>query len=136
MRNQNQIARFINPPTMPTPVGYTHVVEVSSGKTVYISGQVALDTSGNVVGPGDLRAQTHQVFANLKAGLEAVGADLTHVVKFTFFALDISQLQIIRDVRDQYVNLEHPPASSAVEVRRLAREEFLIEIEAIAVIPT
>jgi reactive intermediate/imine deaminase len=134
--NQNEIARFINPPTMPKPVGYTHVVEVSSGKTVYISGQVALDASGNVVGQGGLRAQTRQVFANLKAGLAAVGADFTHVVKFTIFMLDASQIQIIREVRDQYVNLERPPASSAVEVRRLAREEFLIEVEAIAVIPT
>ncbi|MCL4300169.1 MAG: RidA family protein [Anaerolineae bacterium] len=120
---------------MPTPVGYTHVVEISGGKTVYISGQVALDAAGQVVGPGDLRAQTHQVFANLQAGLAAVGADFTQVVKFTFFVLDISNIQIIREVRDQYVNREHPPASSAVEVRRLVREEFLIEIEAIAVIP-
>ena len=59
MQHQNEFTRFINPPTMPAPVGYTQVVEVSGGKTIYLSGQVALDAAGSVVGQGDLRAQTH-----------------------------------------------------------------------------
>lgn len=128
-------ARFINPPAISKPTGYTHVVEVTGGKTVYISGQIAFDAAGNVVGVGDLAAQTQQVFANLKAALESVGADFSHIVKWTFFVRDMSQLPIIREIRNQYTNPAQPPASTAVEVSRLAHPDLLIEIEAIAVIP-
>lgn len=127
--------RFINPSTLPTPPGYTQVVEITHGRTVFISGQIALDQSGNVVGPNDFRAQAQQVFANLKAALGAVGAGFTHVVKLNMYVVDMSQLPILREVRDRYVNTEHPPASTLIEVRRLAREEFLLEIEAIAHLP-
>ena len=126
---------FINPPTLSTPPGYTHVVEITHGRTVFISGQIALDRSGNVVGPNDFRAQAQQVFANLKAALGAVGADFTHVVKLNMYVVDMSQLPILREVRNRYINTENPPASTLVEVRRLAREEFLLEIEAIAHLP-
>jgi enamine deaminase RidA (YjgF/YER057c/UK114 family) len=67
-------ANFINPEAMHRPTGYTHVVEVTAGRPVYIAGQVALDPSGAIVGPGDIRTQTQQVFDNLQAGLQAVGA--------------------------------------------------------------
>ena len=127
--------RFLNPPTLPQPFGYTHVVETCNGRTVYISGQVALDSAGNLVGVDDLHAQTTQVFKNLDAALAAVGATFQHVVKLTSFLLDISQIAIVRAIRDQYVNTQQPPASSAVEVRRLFRDDLLLEIEAIAVIP-
>ena len=126
--------RFTNPSTLPQSVGYTQVVEATGARTIYISGQVALDTSGNLVGAGDMRAQAQQVFANLKAALEAAGASFDDVAKLTFFVLDIAQLPAVREARDQYVNVQQPPASTAVEVRRLAREDFLIEVEAIAVI--
>ncbi len=135
MTNQSPAIRFVNPPDMPRPLGYSHVAEAPSGETVYISGQVALDQSGNLIGPDDLRAQTQQVFTNLKHALEAVGADFDAVVKLTYYLLDISQIPIVREVRDQFVNTQHPPASSAVEVRRLVRDGLLIEIEAIAVVP-
>ena len=135
MSHPPQTVRFVNPPNLPRPFGYSHVVEASSGKTIYISGQVALDRSGNLIGPGDMRAQTQQVFMNLKGALEAVGADFTAVVKLTYYLLDISQIPIVREVRDQFVNMQQPPASSAVEVRGLFRDDLLIEIEAIAVIP-
>ena len=128
-------ARFLNPATLPKPQGYTHVVEVTKGRTVYISGQTALDRSGNLVGRGDFRAQTQQVFENIKAALEAVGATFKDVVKLNYYIVDISQLQALRDVRDKFVNTENPPASALVEVRRLVRDEFLIEIEATAVLP-
>src|SRR5512147_2178625 len=131
----NPTIRFVNPTALPRPFGYSHMAEVSGGKTIYISGQVALDQAGQLIGPGDLRAQTQQVFTNLKGALAAVGADFSAVVKFTYFLLDISQIQIVREVRDQFVNVQQPPASSAVEVRRLFRDDVLIEIEAIAVIP-
>ncbi len=127
--------RFINPSTLATPPGYTHVVEITHGQTIFIAGQVALDQSGKIVGPHDFRAQTQQVFENLKAALAAVGTDFTHVVKLNMYVVDISQLQILREVRDLYVNTINPPASTLVEVRRLAREEFLIEIEAVAHVP-
>jgi reactive intermediate/imine deaminase len=126
--------RFLNPPTLPQPFGYSHAVETRGGRTVYISGQVALDPAGNVVGIDDLHAQTAHVFKNIDAALAAVGATFDHVVKLTYFLLDISQIAVVRAVRDQYVNTQQPPASSAVEVRRLVRDELLIEVEAIAVI--
>jgi reactive intermediate/imine deaminase len=126
---------FLNPATMHRPVGYTHVIETRGGRTIYISGQVALDSAGNLVGADDLQAQATQVFKNLAAALASVGASFDHVVKFTLFLLDISQIAIVRAVRDQYINTQQPPASSAVEVRRLFRDDVLIEIEAIAVIP-
>ena len=127
--------RFLNPSTVHQPFGYTHVVETRSGRTIYISGQVALDIAGNLVGVDDLLAQTTQVFKNLAAALAAVGASFDHVVKLTYFLLDISQIAVVRAVRDQYVDTQQPPASSAVEVRRLFRDDVLIEVEAIAVIP-
>jgi enamine deaminase RidA (YjgF/YER057c/UK114 family) len=127
--------RFINPPTLSTPPGFTHVVEITHGRTVFIAGQVAFDQAGQVVGQHDFRAQTQQVFENIKAALAAAGADFTHVIKLNMYVVDISQLPTLREVRDRYVNTQNPPASTLVEVRKLAREEFLIEIEAIAHLP-
>ena len=127
--------RFLNPAAMPRSVGYTQVVEVTGSKMLYLSGQIALDTAGQIVGVGDLHAQTQQVFENLKAGLAAVGATFEHVVKLHLYLLDITQIQVVRDVRDRYVNTQFPPASTAVEVRRLFRDELLIEIDAIAALP-
>ena len=127
-------ANFINPETMHPPTGYTHVVEVTAGRPVYIAGQIALDPTGALVGPGDIGAQARQVFDNLRAALQAVGAGFEQVVKLTFYLVDATQLPVVREVRDQYVNLQQPPASTAVEVRRLVRDDLLIEVEAIAVI--
>ena len=127
--------RFLNPAAMPQSVGYTQVVEVTGSKMLYLSGQISLDTAGQIVGVGDLHAQTQQVFENLKAGLAAVGATFEHVVKLHLYLLDITQIQVVRDVRDRYVNTQLPPASTAVEVRRLFRDDLLIEIDAIAALP-
>jgi len=127
--------RFINPPEIAPANGYTHVVEVSNSKMVFTAGQVAFDTAGNLVGKDDLKAQTQQVFVNLNAALAAVGADFSHVVKFTYFMLDISQIAVVREVRNQYINVNQPPASSAIEVRKLFRDDVLIEIEAVAAVP-
>jgi enamine deaminase RidA (YjgF/YER057c/UK114 family) len=127
-------ANFINPETMHHPTGYTHVVEVTAGRPVYIAGQVALDPTGALVGPGDIGAQTRQVFDNLQAALQAVGAGFEQVVKLTYYLVDANQLPDVREVRDQYLNPQQPPASTAVEVRRLVRDELLLEVEAVAVI--
>jgi enamine deaminase RidA (YjgF/YER057c/UK114 family) len=78
--------------------------------------------------------QARQVFDNLRAALQAVGAGFEQVVKLTYYLVDASQLPIVREVRDQYVNIQQPPASTAVEVRRLVRDDLLLEVEAIAVI--
>src|SRR5215475_11762108 len=108
--------RFLNPDTMPKPFGYTQVVRASGGQTIYISGQIALDRAGQLVGPGDLYAQAVQIFKNLDAALTAAGATFQHVVKLSYYMLDISQIPVVRSVRDQYVNTQQPPASTAVEV--------------------
>jgi len=125
---------FINPGTMHRPMGYSHVAEVSPGRLVYISGQVALDPAGELVGPQDLRAQARQVFENLRAALAAVGAGFDQVVKLNYYLVDASQLPVVREVRDQYLNTARPPASTAVQVAGLALEGLLIEVEAVAVI--
>jgi len=135
MTEQKPNFRLFNPPAIHRPTGYSHVAEVTGGKTIYIAGQIAFDSSGNLVGRDDLRAQAQQVFANLNAALEAVGADFNAVVKLNFYLLDVSQLSIVREVRDQYVNTQNPPTSTAVEVSRLAREGLLIEVEAVAIVP-
>ena len=122
-----------NPPALHKPMGYTHVVEAAPRRTIYISGQVAFDQSGALVGPGDLKAQTEQVFKNLKTALESCGATLENVAKITIFMLDATQIQTYRDVRDRYFS-GNLPASTLVQVGRLARPEWLIEIEAIALI--
>lgn len=127
--------RFINPPELAPPPGYTQVVEATGRRTVYVAGQVALDASGEVVGRGDMEAQARQVFENLKVALEAVGAGFGDVVKLNYYVTDISRVGDIRAVRDEYVDTERPPASTAVEVSRLFREELLVEVEAVAVLP-
>jgi enamine deaminase RidA (YjgF/YER057c/UK114 family) len=126
--------RFVNPENIAQPTGYTHVVEATGSRTVYISGQVAQDRQGNNVGIDDMQAQAEQIFQNLDAALKAVGASFEDVVKFTYFVVDISQMQTVRDVRNRYINTAQPPASTAVEVRQLVRKEWLLEVEAIAVL--
>ena len=135
MMEQPTHIQFINPPTMFSPPGFTHVVEVTGGRTVYISGQIAVDQSFRLVGKDDFQAQAQQVFENMKAALTSVGADFTHVVKLNIFVVNMADLSLLRDVRDRYVNIEHPPASTAVEVRKLALDGLLLEIEAVASLP-
>jgi reactive intermediate/imine deaminase len=125
--------KHINPPSLSRPRGYTHVVEVSAGRTIYVSGQVALDAEGRLVGKNDVAAQTRQVFDNLTAALAASGAGLDAVVKITVFMTDVSEVQVFRDIRDTYFG-GSPPASSLVQVSRLVLPELLVEVEAIAVI--
>jgi 2-iminobutanoate/2-iminopropanoate deaminase len=124
------------PNTMPKSVGYSQVATVSGGTMVFISGQVALDRSGNVVGKDDFHAQVQQVFENLKAAVEAAGGTFDDVIKLNSYVVDLSHLSDFREVRDKYVNVKNPPASTAVQVPRLFRPEFLVEIEAVAVVKT
>jgi enamine deaminase RidA (YjgF/YER057c/UK114 family) len=124
--------RRVNPAALYPPNGYTHVVEATGGRTIYISGQVPSDKNGNVVGVGDFRAQAVQVFENLKAALAAADAGFGDVVKANYYVLDMSNITVLREVRRGYLG-SAAPASTLVEVRKLAREEFLVEIEMIAV---
>src|SRR6266852_4659122 len=92
-----------NPHTLSKPTGYTHIVEVTGpAKTVYISGQIALDKDGTVVGAGDMKAQAEQVFKNLQAALGAAGATFSDVVKMNTYITDMSKVQAVRDVRAKY----------------------------------
>ena len=104
---------------------------------VYIAGQVAIDRSGNLVGKDNFRAQVQQVFENLKAAVEAAGGDFNSVIKLNYYcaeSVDPSQITTVREIRDQYVNTANPPASTLVVVSRLVRPEWLIEVDAVAVI--
>jgi enamine deaminase RidA (YjgF/YER057c/UK114 family) len=134
----HEIARFLNPPTMEKPPGYTHVVEVTgAARIVYFAGQLGVDKTGAFVGaPGDFKAQTVQAFENLKAALEAVGASFEHLVKINNYLVDIERnMATFREVRDRYLVKAAPPASTTVGVPALARPGGLFEIEAIAALP-
>ncbi|MEE8290672.1 MAG: RidA family protein [Candidatus Tectomicrobia bacterium] len=112
---------------------YSHVVVVEGGgRTVFIAGQLARDRDGNVVGKGDMRAQIRQVGDNITAALAAAGATLDDLVKTTTYVTDIEEFFRHIDVRTAYFGAL--PTSTTVEVRRLAQPDFLIEVDAIAVI--
>ena len=121
-----------NPEGMTQPTSYHHLVK--AGNLMFIAGQVALDGEGNVVGEGDMVAQVRQVLENLKAVLASDGADFSNVVKINIFTTDIDRFRNAADVRREYF-AGHPPASTLVQIERLARPVFLVEIEAIAIAP-
>ena len=99
-KNRTKDVKAMNEPQIQflyrAPAGYSHVVEVRGGRTLYISGQIAVDSSGNVVGSGDFNAQVKQVFANLKACLDEAGASFNDVVKLNFYLVDAENLQHLR----------------------------------------
>lgn len=111
---------------------YTHVVS-GTGRFVAVSGQLALDEKGDVVGEGDAGAQARQVFENLRRCLAAAGATFDDVVKLTFFVTDMAHMPAIRAARAEHIPDDRLPAASAVRVSGLVRPEFLMEIEALAV---
>ena len=126
--------QYLNPSTLSVPTGYTHVVQVHSGRTIYIAGQVAFDKSGNLVGKNDFAAQATQVFENLKLALSAAGATFDNLVKVTTFVTDMSQLPTLRAIRARYYG-KNAPASTLVQIGKLANEDLMVEIEAVAVLP-
>lgn len=130
--------RTVTAPGLAPGNGFVHAV-TTSGRLAFVSGQVSLDEHGTLVGPGDLEAQTEQALNNLHRVLLGLGADWPDVAKFTWFVLDASQAQIIRDVRDRLIRpvlRDLPnPASSLVQVAALVRPEFLIEVEAVVALP-
>ena len=132
---QSPSVRYLNPSNMAPPRGYTHVVEVNGpGRTVYIAGQLGYDSTGKQ--GADFREQATLVYENLKAAIESVGGKMENIVKLNAFLTDIrAQLPIYREVRDKFVNVSAPPASTTLEVPKLARDGALLEVEAIAVLP-
>jgi len=124
--------RFVNPPGIAAPRGYTHVVDVPAGRTVYIAGQVAFDAQGNLVGKGDVRAQVEQVFKNLQIALESAGCTFADVVKLNWYVRDVSQVATFREVREQFLGSGPRPASTLVQIQSLVRDDLLLEVEAVA----
>lgn len=113
--------------------GYSHVVW-GTGRFVAVSGQIALDETGALVGEGDPAAQARQVFENLRRCLAEAGATFADVVKLTYFVTDVAHLPAVRAARDEVIDTARPPASSAVQVAALFRPDLLLEIEAFAII--
>src|SRR4051812_47733145 len=132
---QDARAQYINPPGLVKPTGYTHVVVAPDGRTVYIAGQVAFDSTGTVVGVGDFRAQAEKVFSNLRIALASVGATYSDLLKTTTLVVDVAANgAALRQVRSRYLDPMAPPANTLIPVAALARPELLIEIEAIGVL--
>ncbi len=114
-------------------VGYSHVAK--AGDTVYIAGQIALNAGGNLVGKGDVEAQTHQVYANLQAILEELGGSLEDIVKLTTYLTDRGHLEAFRRVRNRFFRDPFPP-NTLLFVSGLAHPDYLVEIEAVAFLPS
>jgi enamine deaminase RidA (YjgF/YER057c/UK114 family) len=130
---------FLSPKTLIPPggAGYSHIAKVNKGTTVYLSGQVPCDATGKLIGEGDFAAQVEQVFHNLKLAVEAAGGTMADIVKLNYYVvaeLDQSTVPTLRPIRDRYINVENPPASTFLVVTRLMRPGWLIEIEAVAAI--
>lgn len=123
-------------PELAQPNGhFSHATTVSaSGRLVFISGMTARNREGGVTGVGDITAQTHQVCQNLKAAVEAAGGTLEHIASVTVFLRNIEDFAASHAVREQYFT-GVAPASTLVEVSKMVNSNYLIEINAIAVIP-
>lgn len=136
-QDSSDIVKFSNPSAISAPRGYSHVADVDLGhcRMILISGQVPLDSAGNLIGKDDIEKQTEQVFNNIKAILGSMGGTMNDLVKIGVYMRDARQLLSFRNVRSHFVNNQHPPTSTLVEVSRLYRDDILIEIEAMAIIP-
>ena len=127
--------RFINPEGLPRPGTYTPVVAARGGRTIYVSGQVPVNTKGELVGKGDLAVQAEQVFRNIDVALKGAGATFADVVKITTFIVGYKpeHRALMHQVRSRYVSNDNPPASTLLGVQALAIADYLIEVEAVAV---
>jgi enamine deaminase RidA (YjgF/YER057c/UK114 family) len=130
---------FLSPKTLipPGPAGYSHIAKVNHGTIVFLSGQVSSDASGKLIGEGDFEAQVEQVFGNLRIAIEAAGGTMADIVKLNYYLVaEVEQAAVpkLRAIRDRYLNVDKPPASTFVVVSRLSRPGWLIEIEAVAAI--
>jgi 2-iminobutanoate/2-iminopropanoate deaminase len=126
-----------NPASVAPPMKphYSNSIRTESGPLLFIAGQVALDANGNLVGEGDIRAQATQVIENIKAIVEANGGALADIAQVTVYVRDIEAFNSISDIRARYFPADGP-ASAIVEVSALAWPEFLLEIAAVAALPS
>ena len=133
MTGQNGTTKFLEQ----TPHGFSNVVEVSGGRLVFVTGQMAVDATGTLVGPGDYRAQLEKAFSNVKAQLAVVGATFEHVVKLTLLADQgiTDHLYDFAAVRDSYVNTAAPPASAIFLAPKLVHPGALVDVAVIAHLP-
>jgi enamine deaminase RidA (YjgF/YER057c/UK114 family) len=129
--------QHLKPAGLPDNPAFTNVIVVTGpAKTIYIGGQDAVDASGQIVGKGDIRAQTEQVFANLQTALAAAGASLEHVVKWNVYIVQGQPLQVGFEVFQRvWGRRPNPPTISGIFVAGLANPDFLVEIDAVAVVP-
>jgi len=131
-----QDIKHINPPGVSKSPAYTQVVTAKPGTIVWVSGQVAQNAKGEVVGKGDLKAQLNQAWENIKLSLEGAGATFQDVVKITTYIVNYkpTMRDDIRAARLKFMGAGEPPASTLVGVQSLASDDFLVEIEVTAVI--
>ena len=122
---------IINPKNVHWPFGFSHLAKM--GDTLHISGQLALDQEGNIVGKGDMVVQTEKAYENLKKCLESVGATMRDIVMLRIFVTDLEQFKKTGDVRKKFFG-KYRPATTGLEIRRLYFDDALIEVEAMAVI--
>ncbi len=129
--------RYINPDTLNKNPAFTNVVTVTGPvKTIYVGGQDAVDASGVIVGKGDLGAQTEQILKNIEAALAAGGARLEHVIKWNLYIVQGQPLRAgFEAFQRAWGNRPNPPAITAAFVAGLAHPDFLVEMDAIAVVP-
>jgi 2-iminobutanoate/2-iminopropanoate deaminase len=126
---------FINPAGVTVPKGYTQVVTADGpARILYISGQVSINEKGDKVGKGDLEAQTRQVYTNLAAILQSQGASFKDVVKLNTYCTEPEKVDVVRKVRNEFVVLDSPPASTFIGVTALADPAYLVEVEAVAIL--
>ena len=125
----------INPPALPVPIGYTQVVASSGSRTIYIAGQVAVDAIGNIVAPGDVVGQASRAFANVRSAVTAAGGTVADIVKVTWYVVGFRPelLPALAHARRDIFG-DHEPASTLVGVAALANPQYLVEVEAIAVL--
>lgn len=135
-QTKNDIVQLVNPAGVAIPKGYSQaaVIDLGNCTMVIMSGQVPLDKNGQLVGKGDMVQQAEQVFRNIKGIVEGMGGTMNDIVKLNYLVTDLTQLPYVRNVRDQYINSQKPPASTLAQVTKLYRDDVLIEVEATAVI--
>jgi len=136
-QTDTSLVKLYNPATVAAPRGYSHaaLIDLGACKMLILSGQVAFDDQGNLVGAGDYEKQTEQIFTNIKHIVESAGGSMDNLVKIGVYMRDVSQIQKVRAARDRFINTKNPPTSTLVEVSKLFRDDVLIEIEATAIIP-
>lgn len=137
-QERRQDFSMVTPDGLRKPRGYSQAAVVRAGTLVYLAGQVPTNITGSLIGAGEFRPQLEQVFRNLNLGITGLGGTFRNIIKLNYFcvqAVEQAELRHVNEVRDSYIDIENPPVSTFLFVSRLARPEWMIEIEAVAVLP-